>query len=337
MYWGDHRDEDHLAMDYYFVGICKTEYRYSSPNDNGVTKDPKHGVAILKVGTHSTANNGPYLLYPGMRIRWRMPVCGISSDQPAEGSIAHRTGETLNRFARGGTPNVQFRPEIVPFDYTDVTVNYVAAFNAMTAYSTNRGIMDIPFHQLFERDIAKNTTSISPKQEAASGHWFGTAGVLAGALEQLLAYDIIQFKAVDTTTDAKLKAVADKRVTNAHVKEVQQVIEQLGVFATKNEKRSLFRNIYANIFFNDLQITNDPVAKNYGDSVSLMKKADAMRVNSSSEPEAKYARLRFAQSRFHGAHLMGDWFHNCSSIVGTVLNFTAPGDLTHVLWGHFVL
>lgn len=324
---GNFQDDEQLMGQYYFVGICKTEYRYSS---YGINKDPEHGVGILKVGTHSTSNNGPYLLYPGTKIRYRAPISKISTEIPAEGSIAHRNGEKMNRFARNGASNMQFRPEIVPFDYTDVTVNYLSAFNSMTNKSTDRnGILDIPFYQHFMRDVAGNTTQVSPKQEAAGGHWYGTAGAAAGILEKLLAYKVI-------TIDNNVVIDSTARVENKHAQQVSDLLKNLGVWSQNVDARKPFLEIFANIYFNDLKISNSEAAKHY-ETVSLVPKDQALRVNASTDEKTLYTRLRFNQSRFHGAHLYGDWFHMTSSIVGVSLNFTAPGDLAHVMWGHFVL
>lgn len=328
--WANFQDDEQLMSQYYFVGICKTEYRYSN---YGINKDPEHGVGILKVGTHSTSNNGPYLLYPGTKIRYRAPVSAISTELPAEGSIAHRNGEKMNRFARNGASNLQFRPEIVPFDYTDVTINYLSAYNSMTNTRTDRnGISDIPFYQHFMRDVAGNTTQVSPKQEAAGGHWYGTAGAIAGALEKLLAYGLIT---IDNS-----KAIANTPVDKTHTKIVSDLLAKLGVWSQTPAERKHFLEIFANIYFNDLKISSSEAAQNYAQNhtnILLVKKDQALRVNASTDPATLYTRLRLNQSRFHGAHLYGDWFHMTSSIVGVSLNFTAPGDLAHVMWGHFVL
>ncbi len=331
LHWGAYSDEDELTSQFYFVGICKTEYRVSSPNDNGRTKDPEHGFGILKVGTHSTSNNGPYMLYPGTKIRWRAPVSAISSEQPPVDSIAHQKGEKLNRFARGGTPNLQWRFEIVPFDHTDVSINYLRAFHMMkhTESDRGKGIADVPFYRHFVRDQV-GSLGLSCAQESAGGHFYHVAGIVAGALERLVAIDAITIKPLAGIDNTKV-------VTQAHASDVSELIEKLGVWETSIAKREPFVQLWENIFFNDLNITSSAIAKNYETTATLKPRKDALRINESKDRDLLYARLRFSQSKFQSAHLFGDWNHNTSSIMGVVLNYAAPGDLAHVMWGHFVL
>jgi hypothetical protein len=273
------------------------------------------------------------MLYPGTKIRWRAPVSAISSEQPPVDSIAHQKGEKLNRFARGGTPNLQWRFEIVPFDHTDVSINYLRAFHMMKHNESSgqgKGIADVPFYRHFVRDQV-GSLGLSCAQESAGGHFYHVAGIVAGALERLLAIDAITIKPLAGIDNTQV-------VTPAHAATVSGLIEALGVWDTGlTQKRERFVNLWENIFFNDLNIVNSAIAKNYETTATLTSRKDALRINESKDKDLLYARLRFSQSKFQSAHLFGDWNHNTSSIMGVVLNYAAPGDLAHVMWGHFVL
>jgi len=50
-----------------------------------------------------------------------------------------------NQSARYGVPTTQFKPEIVPFDPSDFTVQFAAAFAAMTLPKERNGVSNLGF------------------------------------------------------------------------------------------------------------------------------------------------------------------------------------------------
>jgi len=190
------------------------------------------------------------MLYPGMRVKWRFPRTHKSINQ--KGELENDFGDKVRNFARGGISNIQPRPELVPFDYTDVSVNYAAAL----AHFGENAFTNLTFEDHFKRDKVTNVAEISGRQEAAGGHWYGTAGILAGALEMLVALglvkiEITEFEAggkVDETKVNNIRTTAPgKSVKEADVKAVRELLQVLGVWEKTPDKRAVFAKVWKNI------------------------------------------------------------------------------------------
>lgn len=333
---------------FYFQGFVATECRVSDPMGNSATQDPDHGYATIRVGTVSTNNNGPYMVYPGQLLAWRFPASPLTSFMTRE-EVETPFGNQVNLLARGGTPSSQFRPEIVPFDPFEFSLYYDAAYAAMTEAKTNDtpGIRDIPFADFFKDDGISEARTMSGQQEEAGGHKYSKIGIVLAGLEVLVREG---FVTITTGADAAArKTVVDVATAaaaaagNTHERaiheRIQALSEEIGLWKPTAASAVVLK-MFANMFFMDMQGAEGKAAKaafeRNIDGADAMKRM-AKKQNFDDNTATNYAQLRIFLSEFDSGRLIGNWHSKTSKIVGRAMNAAAPGDTLHVLAGHFSL
>jgi hypothetical protein len=157
--FGRYCSQREMEDDFYWQGVVTTESRLTNPLD-GITGDPDHGygkvslrdekisrfffilIGTGRAGTFSVINNGWKTIYAGNYVCWQFPAAPF---HPKGDVYNFNGGETINHLARYGTPPTQFRPEYVPFDHSDFTVQFSAAFAAMSVPKSQNGVSDLGF------------------------------------------------------------------------------------------------------------------------------------------------------------------------------------------------
>ena len=324
----------HRSMEdqFYWQGFVATESRLTNAL-NSNTSDPDHGYATIRVGTVSTINNGPFTMYPGMFICWRFP----KTDAAGQLEDTQRSGDnqTINLRARGGTPSTQFRPELVPFDYTDFQTQIaggVAVAAASKNETTTPGICDVPFEQFFVLDGIVDAPAYMPDQETAAGYKYGKLGISFAAIETLAkaGYITVAEPKFDATT-GKPTATAAPSLTAVEIStRVERMAAHIGMWSTTYGEQQVIRDILANMYFREL-----PVSHADGNAA---RKAFETYANASSQQIAKkwvkkgqlnyeqlcYQKLRVMVSHFDSAALVGSWFSKTSKVIGRCLNVATP-------------
>lgn len=289
-----------LEDEFYAQGVVVTECRVSDPMGNPGAQDPDSGYAIVKAGTISVINNGPHAFYPGQYVAWRFPPL---HDTDYVSSMRQR--------ARGGTPSGQIKPELVPFDYTDSTLQFKAALAALETPHSERGIADIDFAEFFAPNgySLNDSPQMSAAAETAGGLKYGIAAIVAGAIEFLASKGAIKVKDKSKWTD-KVDAEA----------KTKQLFNDLEVFTSKND--SEFVKMAVAIFDKD---------------VTKRTTRPSSRLQKNSGSNVCYDKLRETGSYFLSTLSHGAWFSKTSKIVAKPLGYAAPSDTLHLLVGHTII
>ena len=295
-------------------------------------------------------------------VCWRFPPSPKSTYalNPVVEESPFDAGEPVNKRARAGEPPTQFRPELVPFDYTDFKSIIAGAYATMQTSKTNRcaGIADLPFHEFNRRDGVNDAYTLLGEQEEAGGHKYGRIVGGLAMLEVLLQYGLVEttdaFDAVfaaltDVTKSAedknkefaKLKKSATQAERIGHIRAAEQMASVIGLWNTDMTKQGILLDIFANMYFNDLY-EDARVSGIKADFVAYCGGKDAARKvafasNLANVHADNYQKARLLASKYTEGALVGNWFSKTSQIIGRSMNSCASGDTLHVLAGHFNL
>lgn len=296
----------------------------------------------------------------GVMICWRFPPSKMST-YALNADIQEapfNAAEPVNKRARMGEPTGQFRPELVPFDYTDFTSLLAGAYANMQTSKTDTspGIADIPFHQFNRRDGVNDAYCFSGDQEEAAGHKYGRIVGGMSMLEVLMHYGLIQlgpeydkFDAAArgaTKEEQKIAFNALKKNPNrdarvANIAKVADLASAIGLWDTDVTKQGIIYDIFANMNFNDLY-EDDRVEQAKDDFHRFCGDSEAARrivhqANLRNDHTENYQKARLLSSKYTEGALVGNWFSKLSQIIGRSMNACAPGDTLHALAGHFNL
>jgi hypothetical protein len=290
-----------LEDEFYAQGVVVTECRVSDPMGNPGAQDPDSGYAIVKAGTISVINNGPHAFYPGQFVAWRFPPL-----HPED------YVNDMRQRARGGTPPGQIKPELVPFDYTDSTLQFKAALAAIQTPKADHGIADMDFAEFFAPDgySLNDAPQMSGAAETAAGLKYGLAAIVAGAVEHLIAIGAIEINEADAKNWKSASAGATTAAT-----ETKELFKQLEVFGTGTTTK--FVDMTKAIFEKD--------------------NAVGTRLHKGDTDDARYKKLRETGSHFLSTFSHGAWFSKTSKIVAKPLGYAAPSDTLHLLLGHTIV
>lgn len=346
----------HRSMEdqWYCNGLAMTECRVSNPLDS-TTSDPDHGYATARAGTVNTNNNGPYMFYPGMLGCWRFPMSRMATYHNVPDFDSTKDFEPINKLARGGTPNTQFKPEIVPFDYTDFATHISGGFATMRHPKTSsmgRGISDMLFRDFFKYSCIEGIPAVSCDQEEASGYKYGKTGIVLAGVEVLIQKGFLQFtkefadaiaaakgnNTYVTANAAGPKPVADKPTLAT---DMIHLANAIGLWSTKEAEQKVIYEMFANMFFSDLGETSfaKTASKEFIANVcdGNDRRKIMLQLDLDNDPKRNYQKLRLHLSKFDEAALVGGWHSKTSKILGRAMNAAAPGDTMHFLLGHFCL
>ncbi len=281
---------------------------------------------------------------------------------PAVDESGFNAAETINKRARMGEPPTQFRPELVPFDYTDFTVLLAGAYATMqtSKNDTSPGIADIPFHEFNRRDGVNDAYAFSGDQEEAAGHKYGRIVGGLAMLEILLQYGLVSVdvsvsNAIATLNsqastkqqrDDVFKTLAQRRAASqvdrtAAIGAASNIATLIGLWETDVSRQGVLLDVFANMYFNDLY-EDGRVSRVKGDFETYcggpeLARKIVQQSNLANDHADNYKKARLLSSKYTEGALVGNWFSKTSQIIGRSMNSCAPGDTLHVLAGHFNL
>lgn len=330
--------ESHRTMEdqFYWQGFVATESRLTNAL-NSNTSDPDHGYATIRVGTVSTINNGPSSFYPGQYVSWRFPKAG--ADGSLMDSQRNGNGQITNLRARGGTPNTQFRPELVPFDYTDFETQIASGVALAAVKKTNAdpGIADVPFEEFFRTDGIVDAHCYAASQETAAGYKYGKLGVGFAMIETLARAGYITLTPSAQLYNNGVRAPQTARSAADYASiadQVERMAAHIGTWSTQESEQTIIHEILANMYFRDLPVSHvkgaaaaNAIATHSGKplakiAMSWLKKGDK------DYEKNCYYKLRVMLSHFDSAALVGSWYSKTSKIIGRAMNACVPAGMS---------
>lgn len=314
LHWGAYCSQREMEDDFYFQGVVTSESRLINPLESN-TGDPEHGYSMAMAGTKSIINNGPMPFYPRTHVAWRIPPAPF---HPRADGDLFNGGSSINKTARYGTPPTQFRFEVVPFDYSDFSVPFSAAFAAMSNPKSMNGIKDIPLAHSLPNTSHYQARKYSCIQDDALSFRNGLSAVALVFINRLSKAGVLP-EGIDAAV----------------------IGERLGLFAKgepTEEQHNLLMACMADLFLTNI---------NNGDSLRTeaqtrfqnetgVSVVDAATTNPET-PAQGWARLRV-----HGLDMLvqgiaGSWYSKTSKIIGVSMNSAATADTLDVTLGHFAL
>lgn len=319
------------------VGVAVTEYRVSDPMGKNNSDDPDHGLTVTLAGIANMLNNGPVMIYAGQMFVWRFPPSPLSTYAPVNG-MDNRFDAQINKRARGGTQPTQFRPEVVPFDYSDFTMHIAGAVASCQYPKANGlGISDMPLSDFFKSDGITEAPSYSCAQEEAAGHKYGNIGIVLAGLEVLAQRGLVTINTGTAVgagaTDDQKRAIADS---------LKALAVTIGLWEIDGQNnRPVFLEMLENMFFMDLPVSaasrerkQDFQTHTCGNETALKI---AVRQNYRNDTNLNYMKLRLHLSRFTSTCLVGTWYSKTSKILGRALKTAAASETMPSVLGHTIM
>lgn len=330
--WGGYCSQREMEDDFYWQGIVTTECRLTNPMDS-TTSDPDHGFGGGRVGTFSVVNNGWQTFHAGDYITWQFPAApfhpkcasGLDTACPPELFMG---GQTVNMLARQGVPTGQFRPEYVPFDHTDFTVQLAGVFATFTNPKSEKGIQDMSFVAAAPNIHGyKNERPWSTIQDEAVGYKYSIWGIGLTLVETLLRRGLI----------ARLQPgqVASESPKGAY-EIAKNISKDIGLFSQEASKQEIMLEGLADVFLNNISAGD----ASRTEAVQRFRQASgqenmfSLATDSLSDEALYYARLRLNSLKLLTGAIGSSWFSKTRKIVGRALNDAAPADTLHGLFGH---
>lgn len=318
LHYGEYDSQRAMESEFYFLGVVTSEQRLLNPFDRN-TPDANNGSATGRVGTFSVVNNGAKAFYPGDYVMWRFPDCkktpGLAGQQPP----------VVNQRARYGASPHQFKPEIVPFDPTDLTVDLAGAYSAIMASDARNGVSNISFEKSLPNtggDV-RNARPFTCLQDEALSYKFGLMGVCLTFMECMIRNGLVSVTNALQGESAKDQAL--------------RLTQEIGLFSTEDRDQTLMREALADIFLTSI---GDEIDQRNGAIVRFRDGGhgdpNQVAVQTPITLDAQYARLRVHLMQILTNGISGSVDSSRSKIIGRAMNSAAPGDTTHILFGHTV-
>lgn len=324
--WGQYCSQREMEEQIYWQGVVTTESRLTNPLDSA-TGDPEHGYGMIKAGTVSVINNGHKTIYAGNLIAWQLPAAPF---HPRSGGRPFNDGSTINALARQGTPTGQFRPEYVPFDPTDFSVQLAAAFAAMVETSDNGGISDKGLVSAFPSLNGYEEKPNTGIQDEAAAYKYAFAGIALSVVETLLRNGLLVAPAAQTAgvSPAEAQAAAGR------------IAQSIGLWSYDVAEQGILLEAMGDIFMEHIA----PIDARRNEAVVRFRQglpanvdAETFAMGEPETPEHMYARLRYHTLEMLTQGITSSWHSKTSKIVARALNTAAPTETTHLLLGHVAL
>ena len=332
--WSDYNSQREMEDDFYFLGVVTGEEKLLNPYDRN-TPDARNGFATGRVGTFSVVNNGPRTFYPGDYVKWQFPPAEFSKlidgDEHRFDRNVVGNGQ-INQRARYGAPPTQFKPEIVPFDPTDLSVDLAGIFSSIISPQMAGGISDIDFKKtLCNNPTEKGGCPWTCLQDEAVAFKFGLLGVGLSFVETLIRKGMLA--PVQAGRNGQYQPNTNEQAADF----TSQIAENIGLWSDNEGTQAPLRDALADMFLTNIGGEED-MRRAAMDRFNANHGGDAYNtaVTVPQTVEQKYARLRLhlMSTLTNGIALTVD--SNRSKIVGRSLSASAPGDTTDILFGHTV-
>lgn len=325
--WGRYCSQREMEDDFYWQGVVTTESRLTNPLD-GITGDPDHGYGTGRAGTFSVINNGWKTIYAGNYVAWQFPQAPF---HPKGDVYNFNGGETTNYLARYGVPTTQFRPEYVPFDQTDFTVQMAAAFAAMSTPKDQGGVSNLGFvASLPNVNGASDKKPWTAIQDEANSYKYGFWGVGLTLVETLICRGLLVAgpgldAAIAELNAGQYNAFPDAAVTNAVSAAAHETSKNLaraiGLFDTNEDGQKVMLEGIADIMLKN--ISPEDVRRGQAvDRFAAGSGREFIEIATSEPRDAgdMYDRLRIHLTDVLLTGVTGSWYSKTSRIVGKSMN-----------------
>lgn len=322
--WDAYNSQDEMERAHYFIGVSAGEERLEHPLDAN-TPDARNGFATIRVGTVSVINNGTENFYPGDLVMYKFPDApfkpGAANDLVG-GEDPRRPG--INQRARYGEEPTKFRPEIVPFDPTDLSVQLGGMYSAIIANKNLNGISDAPFTDCLPTSHGESgQRALSLIQDEALAYKFGIFGVFAGLL-------------VHCMEEGEIK-LTNGGAGNSDV-QVANFLERIGLFgAAATGLEGFVGEALAHVFMQNVGYEKEMRQKALSTlETNHNKTAYQIATTTPTTPVEMEARLRLHALDILTHGISSSVHAKRSKIIGRCMSASAPGDTTDILLGHTV-
>lgn len=323
--WEDYNTHKAMEQDHYFVGVAAGEEHLDHPYSD--QPDSRNGFGTVRVGTVSVINNGPKTFYPGDLVMWRFPNCGISPGSKFATGV-DPSDTTIIQTTRYGEEPTKFRPEIVPFNPTDLSVELSGVFSTFFLPSQQGGVADIDFKKVLPNaDDYQGGSPYTLAQDEGLAYKFGILGIFSAFLECAIRYGLVQ--------RGTGQALPADRKDELAASTARDVLTQMGAFSTSLDDQTLLIEAFSDVFL-----------KNIGGADSLQDGAvtrfqaayatnayDAAVITPQSV-EQVHARMRLNAMENLVAGMAKTIDFQRSKIIGRCTSASAPQDTTDILLGH---
>lgn len=332
--WKGYCSQREMEDNFYWQGIVTTECRLGNVMDS-TTGDPDHGFGGGRAGTFSVVNNGWHTFHAGDYIAWQFPqapfhpksASALDTASPPELFMA---GQTVNMTARQGVPTGQFRPEYVPFDPSDFTVQLAGVFATFTNPKSERGIQDMSFVAAAPNVHGyKNERPWSTTQDEGVGYKYSICGIGLSFVETLLRKGLIQPGVGPSGPLSEQEAYNTSK----------NIAGQIGLFSTKAEDQDIMLEALADVFLNNISAGDDmrsQAVKRFRNA-SGQQDMFSLATERLDDIDLFYARLRLNCLNLLTGAVGNSWYSKTRKIVGTAFNDAAPADTLHGLFGHIAV
>ncbi len=298
-------------------------FSFLLPSNHHHSQD--HGFGTARAGTLSVINNGWKTIYAGNLVCWQFPAAPF---HPKGDVYNFNGGETTNYLARYGVPTTQFRPEYVPFDPTDFSVQMAAAFAAMTTPHEQGGVSNIPFPETLPNvDGAKNKVWSGIQDEATSyknGFW----GIGLTLVETLIRHGLVVAAPGLNNILAEIAAnpnfVPPSTVSSQDARRTgKKIASAIGLFKTVEEQQTLTLEGIADILLQNISpedTRKKPAMDRFTDGLEAGKTLAVVSTQEPNDEDAMYDRLRVNLTEVFTNGVSGSWLSKTSKIVGKAMN-----------------
>ena len=328
MRWDAYNSQEEMQRDHYFIGVAAGEEKLENPLDAN-TPDARNGFGTVRVGTISVVNNGTGTFYPGDLVAWKFPDAPFTpknsrQDNLVGGEDPMRPG--INQNARYGDEPTKFRPEIVPFEPTDLSVQLGGVYSAIVANKNDNGVSDVDFTESLPTSHGESgQRALSLLQDEALAYKFGCFGVFAGILEHCVKMGVVDIPNADGNPDVQ----------------VANLLERIGLFGTGGMQQGMDTFVptaLANVFMQNIGYENQLRADALKELEANHGGQTAYQIATTTPETAvqKEARLRLHALDILTHGISSSVHAKRSTIIGRAMSASAPGDTTDVLLGHTV-
>ena len=347
--WDEYPTHRAMEEDHYFVGVAQGDESIERPYDGGV--DARGGHATIRVGTVSVINNGPKTFYPGDLVMWRFPNCGntpganfynklrsdgisddIRSISVVDGGDPDNAG--LNLRARFGEEITKFRPEIVPFNPADLSIELGGVYATMWLPREQGGISNIPFNNILPNSADYQAGSpLTLRQDEGMSYKQGISGICSAFIECAIRYGFLQ---AGPNLNNGILDNNTVNIQNANPT-TEKVLKKMGAFSTSEKDQVPLMEAMTDIFMKHIggcdSMQDQATERFYNAFVTYPYDAAVMTPDENNTKQI-HARMRLNAVENITRGMAKTVDAHRKKIIGRCTSASAPGDTTDLLLGH---